>query len=307
MKTVKGLSRREFDKNFGTNEKCKLYLYDLKWKEGYSCRNCKSIKSVQGKKLLNRRCSSCGYEESPLANTLFHNIKFDLYKAFGMVHEMMTNKKGSSSIRLGELFEVSQNTAWLFRRKIQSYLKSSKENPLTGLVHVDEFEIGTPEKGKQGRSKTDKKIRLVLATEIRKSKSRGGHSTIGNAYVKIISDFSTTSLKPIFEDNISTEANVVTDGWASYQPFKETHKNLKQIKSDNGANFKELHIQIRNFKNWLRGTHSYCDWDKLQDYINEYIYRLNRRNFRKSLVTSVLDRFVLNKAPKHKELIRITT
>jgi len=307
MKTVRGLSRREFDNSFGTNEQCKLYLYDLKWKNGFSCTKCDSNKSVQGKALYNRRCSQCGYEESPLSNTLFHNIKFDLYKAFGMVYEMMTNKKGSNSMRLGELYEVSQNTAWVFRRKIQSYLKSSKKNPLTGVVHVDEFEIGTPEKGKQGRSKTDKKVRLVVATEIRVSKKRAGHSTIGNAYAKVISDFSSESLKPIFEDHISEDANVVTDGWSSYLPFKESHKNLEQIKSNDGANFQELHIQIRNFKNWLRGTHSYCDWSKLQDYINEYIYRLNRRNFRQSLVSKVLDRFVLTKAPEYKELVGITT
>jgi len=307
MKTIRGLSRREFDDKFGTNVKCKIYLYDLKWKDGFSCKKCGSKYSVQGKQRFNRRCSQCGYEESPSANTLFHNIKFDIYKAFGMIYEMMTNKKGTNSLRLGELFEVSQNTAWLFRRKIQRYLKSSKENPLTGVVHVDEFEIGTPEKGKQGRSKTDKKVRLVIATEIRKSKKRPRHSTIGNAYVKIISDFSTESLKSIFEDHISTEADILTDGWSGYKPIKKTHKNLKQIKSENGANFQEIHIQIRNFKNWLRGTHSYCEWDKLQDYIDEYIYRLNRRNFRQSIVSNIIDRFVLNKAPCAKELIEITT
>lgn len=306
MKTVRGLSRREFDNRFGTNEKCKAYLYDLKWKEGYSCKKCKSKSSVQGKTIYNRRCSKCGYEESPLANTLFHNIKFELYKAFGMIYEIMTNKKGSNSMRLGELFEVSQNTSWLFRCKVQSYLNSSKKNPLTGVVHVDEFEIGTPEKGRQGRSKSEKKVRLVIATEIRASKSRPGHLTIGNAYAKIISDFSTESLKPIFEDHISTTANVITDGWSAYQPIKSTHKKLKQIDSNNGANFKELHIQIRNFKNWLRGTHSFCNWNRLQDYVDEYIYRLNRRNFRKSLITNALDRFVLKKAPNYKQLTAIT-
>ncbi|PWH85221.1 four helix bundle protein [Brumimicrobium oceani] len=42
-------------------------------------------------------------------------------------------------------------------------------------------------------------------------------------------NYFTTARASIFEDHISTEANVVTDGWASYQPLKETHKKLKQI------------------------------------------------------------------------------
>lgn len=113
MKTVRGLSRKRFDEQFGSNEQCLLYLSNEKWG--------------------------------------------DLYKAFGMVYEIMTNKKGANSMRLGELFEVSQNTAWLFRRKVQDYLKSSGKHKLTKLVHVDEFEIGTPKTGKQGRAKTDKR------------------------------------------------------------------------------------------------------------------------------------------------------
>ncbi len=36
-------------------------------------------------------------------------------------------------------------------------MKNSEHNPLEGKVHVDEFEIGTPQKGEQGRSKSRKK------------------------------------------------------------------------------------------------------------------------------------------------------
>lgn len=168
MKTVRGLSRKEFDTRFGTNEQCFDYLEMKKWGNGYRCSRCEHEHCVKGKKKHNRRCASCGYEESLIANTLFHNIKFDLYKAFGMIYEITTNKKGANSMRLGELFEVSQNTAWLFRRKVQSYLKSSGKHLLSGIVHVDEFEIGTPKKGKQGRAQTDEKVRIVIAVEIRK-------------------------------------------------------------------------------------------------------------------------------------------
>ncbi|MCO5269796.1 MAG: IS1595 family transposase [Brumimicrobium sp.] len=307
MKTVRGLSRKEFDRKFGTNEQCLIYLTTKKWGDSYVCTRCGKNDYVKGKKQFNRRCSNCGYEESPIANTLFHNIKFDIYKAFGMVYEMMTNKKGASSMRLGELFEISQNTAWLFRCKIQSYLKSSGEHLLTGLVHVDEFEVGTPKKGKQGRAKTDEKARAIIAVEIRKNKHRKNKSVIGNAYVKVIKDFSEESLRPIFNEHIDKLAEIVTDKWSSYQPIAKDYPNMKQVLSNNGANFPEIHVQIRNFKNWLRGTHSFCDWNKLQHYINEYIYRLNRRNHRGSMVDKLFDRFLNEKAPNYKSLTALTT
>jgi hypothetical protein len=55
---------------------------------------------------------------------------------------------------------------------------------------------------------------------------------------------------------------------------------MEQTLSDKGKNFKMLHIQILNFKNWLRGAHSWCNREYVQKYINEYFFRYNRRNHR---------------------------
>jgi hypothetical protein len=45
-------------------------------------------------------------------------------------------------------------------------MKSSEQFPLEGEVHVDEFEIGPPQKGEQGRRKSEKNIRIVIALAI---------------------------------------------------------------------------------------------------------------------------------------------
>jgi hypothetical protein len=147
MKTVRGLSRKDFDNKFATNEQCLTFLAEKKWGNGSICKSCGHQYAYKGKKGLNKRCMQCGKEEFPNAHTIFHKVKFDLYKAFGMIYDVLTSKKGANSIWLAERYEVSQNTAWLFRSKLQNYLKSSGENPLTLDVHVDEFEIGTPKKG----------------------------------------------------------------------------------------------------------------------------------------------------------------
>ncbi len=89
----------------------------------------------------NRRCSICGYDESPTANTLFHKVKFGIDNAFQMAYDITTSKKGASSIWLAGRYGVKQMTAWLFRRKVQHAMKSSEKNPLENEVHVDEFEM----------------------------------------------------------------------------------------------------------------------------------------------------------------------
>ena len=298
MKLLK-FDRRAFEKRFGTKPACYAHLAELKWGNSYNCRRCNKAEYIKGKQLFSRRCSKCGYDESVTAFTLFHKLKFDIDKAFGMLYEISTSKKGASSVWLAERFGVQQNTAWLFRQKVQKAMESSQSHPLDGEVHVDEFEIGTPKKGEQGRAHSKGKVRVVLAVEYRKGKS-------GRAYAKVIDDFSSASIWPIFDQHIDTNAHVVTDGWSAYKAFRSEYKNLKQVLSEKGKNFPMLHIQIRNFKNWLRGVHSYCDRKYLQKYMDEYFFRFNRRNHRNSILDKLIERCVETQPLTKKSLLLAT-
>jgi len=285
MKLLKELDRETFQSQFGTKDQCYEYLANEKWTDGYSCSRCGHKDYIKGKQPHSRRCRKCGMDESTTAGTLFHKLKFGIDKAFGMLYEITTSKKGANSIWLGERFGVQQKTAWLFRRKVQEAMKSGEQYPLEDDVHVDEFEIGTPQKGEQGRSASEKKMRVVIAFEERDGRA-------GRGYAKVIQDYSSESLKPLFDTHIKEDAHVLADKWTGYIPLKESYPNLKQILSDKGENFKMLHIQIRNFKNWLRGVHSYCNKEYLQSYIDEYFFRFNRRNHRTSILQKVIGRCV---------------
>jgi hypothetical protein len=63
-----------------------------------------------------------------------------------------------------------------------------------------------------------------------------------------------------------------------YIPLKNDFPNLEQVKSDDGKNFKDLHIHIMNLKGWLRGIHHHCTKECLQGYLDEYYFRYNRRS-----------------------------
>ncbi|NOQ72421.1 MAG: IS1595 family transposase [Crocinitomix sp.] len=300
MRILKELSRKEFIKTLGTKEQCMEYLSKNKWNRGYKCRSCDHSLFIKGKQHQSRRCKKCGYDESPTAHTIFHKLKFGLDKAFEMMYDITTSKKGANSIWLAERYDVAQNTAWLFRQKVQIAMQSSKTHPLEGEVHVDEFEIGTPKKGEQGRSQSEKKIRIVIALEYRKGKC-------GRGYAQIIEDYSSESLRSIFTNHIKKDAKVLADGWSGYKPLKKEYKNLEQELSDQGRNFPMLHNQIRNFKNWLRGVHSYCDKEYLHKYIDEYFFRFNRRNHRKSILTKLIDRMTNLKPITKREIQNLAT
>jgi len=295
MKINKRVTRQEFREKFGTSDQCLRYLSEQKWSGGYTCRKCGYGKHGNGKKQHGRRCSRCGYDESSTSHTLFHKVKFDICKAFEMTFDIVTGKKGANSIWLAEKYGIKQMAAWLFRQKVQITMKSSKQHPLENEVHVDEFEIGTPKKGEPGRSASKAKVRIVIALEYRDGKP-------GRGYAKIIEDYSSKSLKPIFDEHIQKDASVVTDGWSGYNPIRKHFPKLEQRLSDKGQNFTMLHIQIRNFKNWLRGVHSYCNKEYLHRYIDEYFYRFNRLNFRDTIFEKLLDRMVRVKSMAYKSI-----
>ncbi len=295
MKILKELDRQVFTERFTTKQDRYEFLSDLKWGDGYSCKRCNSTAYIKGKQPASRRCSKCGYDESTTADTLFHKLKFDILKAFGMLYEITTSKKGANSIWLAERSGLNQKTTWLFRRKVQSAMKSGQRYPLEDEVHVDEFEIGAPQKGEQGRGKGDKKMRVVIAIEHRDGRS-------GRGYAKVIEDYSAKSLKPLFDTHIENDAHILTDGWSGYGPLRQEYPDLEQTLSNKGKNFKMLHIQIRDFKNWLRGVHSYCNREYLQKYIDEYFFRFNRRNHRTSILDKILERCALHRPVTLKEI-----
>ena len=118
---------------------------------------------------------------------------------------------------------------------------------------------------------------------------------MGRAYAQIIEDASSKEFQPFFRSYIDKVADVVTDEWAGYSPLKKEYKNLKQIPSNDGKNFPDLHIHIMNLKGWLRGIHHHCSKERLQGYLDEYHYRYNRRNNMNTIFHNLIKKIVENK------------
>ena len=264
-----GVNSITFNQLFKTEENCLAYLSSLKWEEGYHCKRCNNDKYCQGKKPFNRRCTKCRYEESPTAGTMFDKVKFSLLKAFHIAFKISTKKKGMSSLELSNEFELRQKTCWEFKWKIQQAMASSLQQPLQGTVHVDEFMIGGAEQQKRGRSKGAKKL-IVVALEI-------VDSGVGRAYAEIIENASANELRSFMKKYVSKDAKVVSDEWRGYTPLKAEFEKLEQVTSNDGKNFKDIHIHIMNIKGWLRGIHHHCSKERMQGYLNEYHFRYNRR------------------------------
>jgi transposase-like protein len=288
----KGVSLFAFNNKFKTDEDSYQYLAEIKWASGYCCVKCGHTKYHHGRLPHARECNRCHYDESPKANTLFHKVKFGLYKAFYLAFLVSTSKKGISSYELSRKLDMRQKTCWLFKRKVMEAMKSGGQYPLTGRVEVDEFVVGGPEEKSPGRSKGDK-TEVVIAVERR---GKG----LGRCYAQVIPSAHSRELLVFFDKHVAANAQVRTDGWSGYAPLKEYFPSLEQEGSDKGKNFPHLHRQIMMFKSWLRGIHHRCK--HLQAYLNEYVYRANRLKSFDTIFHNIVSRMMAHPPMFYKSL-----
>ena len=290
-----GINAIEFGKRFCDNESCYLYLMEIKWGEGFACSKCGEEQYYKGKTYYHRKCKSCSYSESVTANTIFHGMKMPILKAFHLIFRLTAKKKGMSTTELGCEVGVQQKTAWLFKRKIQVAMKQGNNYKLKGNVDADETLIGGYTNKNKGRSLESKKA-ILLATE----KLADGRT--GNIRMQHIENFEALTLKFALKDMVDKEANITTDDHRSYQSLKK-EMNIQTVISNKGQSLEELHKQIMQFKNWLRGIHHKCSGQHLFAYADEYVFRFNRRNNRKDIFSKVVGR-MMNQIPHPYPLLK---
>jgi len=217
-KIFKSLSLFEFQNRFRSDDDCMEHLSLLKWPNGFVCERCQNQKYCKGTLRQTRQCTKCGYQATPTSGTLFHKVKFPLLKAFYIVYFMSTNKKGISSTELSRKLDLRQKTCWSFRTKVSKAMKRSEKYPMDGQVEVDEFVVGQQEEGVVGR-KNDKKKTVIIAIQ---KEAKG----VKRMYARVIGNCSNAKFKPFFEEHISKNAQIKTDGWSGYTPFKKNTRTL---------------------------------------------------------------------------------
>jgi len=284
MNIFTGQNLLDFTERFQSDIDCKEYLSDIKWSKGFSCLKCGHTGS-QVRIDHSRTCNKCSHTESATANTLFHKVKFGVRKAFFICFEMATTTKSLSASHIAVRFGISEKTARLFMHKVREAMKSSENHPIDGNVHIDEFVVGGKETGKVGRSYHTKKKKVVCAVELTDD------GKVKRMYSMRIDNYSSKELKKLFDKHISRQAKVVTDKWKGYRPLT-TQYNIQQIESGHGLNFKALHTMIHQVKSWIRTTYSWVSESNIDRYLNEFCYRINRSQSKKTIFNNLISRMV---------------
>jgi len=265
------------ENRFATQEACLDYLAALRWPSGYVCPYCASVKvwKMENGLIL---CAGCRRQQSVLAGTVFQDSHMPLPSWFRAMWHVCANKNGMSAQNLQRLLGLrSYNTAWLCLHKLRRAMVRPGRERLSGIVEADEMYVGGPREGKSGRGAFGKQI-VFIAAEVR------GHK-IGRIRLSHIPDVSGATLGRVVSELVTVGAIVRTDGWKGYSGVTaggythevavESTDELEDIK------LPKCHLVISLLKRWILGTlQGNVGKEHLQDYLNEFTFRFNRRSSR---------------------------
>lgn len=286
-----------FMEMYPTQDACRRALFEQRWREGFRCPRCAHEVAwyLRGRGLY--ECAGCGYQASVTAGTLLHKTRTDLRKWLPAIWLPASMKKPPSASELARQLGVTDKTAWLLRRKITHAMRRGEhELLLFGVVELDESLVGgrEPGSGRRGRASQRKTLVAVSAEQ-----TPGGG--LGRAHLRVIDDASAKTLTNAAGALIRPGSTVRTDGWRSYRALPAAgyiHEPYVQSTPQSaGELLPWAHIVISNFKRWQLDVFHGVSAAHLQSYLDEFCYRLNRRDQRLDLFRRILNRCVLYTPP----------
>ena len=270
-----------FLERFGTDEACRAYLVRARWPEGFRCSGCGHDQAYSHKKRLIEECAACGKQHSILAGTIFEQTKTGLARWFLAIYLVTSSKGGISAMELQRQMGFgSYGTAWAWLHKIRRAMVVPGRQPLSERVEADETLVGGPRPGRPGRGAAGKTV-VAGAVESRRGQAHGRR--LGRLRLQAVRDASASSLVGFLGRNVLRPAEVATDGWSGYRGLEAegyAHEpiNLAGSWGDAALRLPAIHLVFGLAKRWLLGTHHGAVSAKhLQAYLDEYVFRFNRR------------------------------
>jgi len=271
----------EFQSKFASEEACAEYLAACRWPDGFVCPRCGNRRAYRLVRQRRWQCAVCRLQVSLTAGTILDNTKTPLTVWFWAAYLMTTDKRGVSALLLQRQFALRwYETAWMMLHKLRRAMVNLEREPLRGEVEVDETWVGGTQAGLRGsRQLKGRKAALVLVAV-----EKRGRAT-GRVRMAVIPDFKSTTLIAFLKQNVARGSTVCTDGLKSFTGLPEAgfrHVARSQpspIELRKGAKsvVPLADRAIGNLQQWLIGTYHGVSRDQLQVYLNEFVFRHNRR------------------------------
>ena len=318
----------EFQRVFPSDAACAAYLEKLRWPDGFTCPKCETVGEpyrFPKRSSIVLRCRSCQANVSLTAGTLMQATHMPLSLWFWGAYLVTTQTPGQSALQFQRQLGISRyETAFQTLHKLRAAMVRPDRDTIGGQypVEVDETLVGGRTRG-EGRG-VHHKATVVGAIEVRprsedKDRSvKGGRRNLaakplkgpvyaGRLRLRLVPGRGAEDLTAFVKETVAKGGVVRTDGWQGYDGLAKLGYHhaaviLKGAPEKTDEHLPMIHIVFSNLKTWLLGTHHSVSQQHLQAYLNEYVFRFNRRFYPMTAFNSVLGLAVRAVPPTYADL-----
>ena len=278
----------QFQGRFASESECAEYLFERRWPHGFVCPGCGDGRAWLLKtKAFTYECAACGRQTSVTAGTIMHASKLPLTAWFWAAFLMATHSNGISALQLqSQLGLGSYRTAWMLCAKLRRAMVDPQREPLSGVVEADETIIPfrtkhDPVVVPAGRSGVGKML-VAGAVEVNGGSPR-------RARLKVIEGFSKGEIHAFVLAAVAPNTRLVTDDWPSYNDIPDIqHKAITVGPMAAHIVLPWTHRLFSNLKRWGLGVYHGLRKTNLQHYLDEFVFRFNRRRTRHAAFNTLL-------------------
>lgn len=283
----------EFFETYPNEESCKEAFKQMRVKEGVKCKRCGNTAHYWKKNREQWECKKCHHRTTLKSGTVMENSRLPYQYWFIAMHFLTSTKKSFSAKEIQrQLGHNRYEPIWAMLHKIRAVMGIRDSfHQLKGNIEVDEGFFETVsitadknEKQKRGRGSTKQTIVLVSAEyeNVHDEEITKKHSTdtkLGFVKMKVIPSLKKTDINAAVKKQIVKGSTIKTDGSTSYNDIKENYGHEPTVvpNAQKSKTLPWVHIIISNAKRMLLDVHHRIDSDFLENYINEYVFKLNRR------------------------------
>ena len=280
-----------FSAHFGTEEDCRNHFKSERDKIGLTCK-CGSTEHFWIKSRLSYECKICRSRTSLKSGTIMENSNLSFFFFYKTMSLMSVTKKGFSAKEIQKQLGLKRyEPVWAMVHKLRKAMGNrDAKYTLEGMIEFDEayFTVESSEieqeKGIRGKGAVGKQNVAMMAesTPLEDLETGKKEKQVRFFKAKVLDGHDGKEINETIKESIDNQSIVFTDKSTSYvdiADFVELHIMEKSSKETTEETLKWVHIAISNAKRNLLGNYHKIKRKYLQLYLNEFIYKLNRRYF----------------------------
>lgn len=283
----------EFTQKYPDESSCKKLFREYREKVGVTCKHCGCQEHYWHKTRSQFQCKRCSFRTTLRSGTVMEASKLPFKTWVYAIYMMTFTKKGISALEMQRQLGMKRyEPVWYMMHKIRAAMGNRDGRYLLeGMVEMDDafFTDGNKkddgEQQKRGRGSQRKSKVLVMAKVVpQKGRPKKGKKPSSFRFVKMacMDSLDCGAVNDKVIDSVFMESVVKTDAYKGFNKLYEViGKHKSQVVPPDLASkaLPWVHTVISNAKRNLLGINHCVKGAYLQNYLNEFCYKTNRRYF----------------------------